>query len=276
VFDFARRGDFGVKGGQALIRGIYTAASGMMAQEAKQSTISNNLANVSTPGFKRDIAVGESFSDMVSGLARSPLGRLGMTTAITAVYSDHSAGSTVDTGNPFDLAIEGDGMFAVETDAGVRYTRAGNFRLDAESYLVTQDGHRVLGTTGPIWVPVGGLMVVRHDGTVYSGGEERGRLAIMVSTADDEPASRWLAKAGGGLFVERPGEAGAPGMADMDLAQPDQVRVVQGALESSNVNVVREMVDMLTGFRTYEAVQRALLSHDALLDKAVNDVGRVG
>ncbi len=257
-----------------MIRGIYAAASGMMAQEAKQSAVSNNLANVSTPGFKRDIAVGESFSDIVSGLARSPLGRLGMTTAITAVHTDHSAGSTLDTGNPFDLAIEGDGMFAVETDAGVRYTRAGNFRLDGQSYLVTQDGQRVLGTTGPIRVD--GAMVVQRDGTVYADGVECGRLAVMVPTEADESASRWLAKVGGGLFAERIGTEGEPGIAGMALAQSGQVSVVQGALESSNVNVVREMVDMLTGFRTYEAVQRALLSHDALLDKAVNEVGRVG
>ncbi len=78
---------------------------------SKAPAISNNLANVSTPGFKRDIAVGESFSDIVSGLARSPVGRLGMSTAITAVYSDHSPGSMANTQNPFDLAIEGDGMF---------------------------------------------------------------------------------------------------------------------------------------------------------------------
>lgn len=243
-----------------MIRGIYIAASGMMAQEAKQSAISNNLANVSTPGFKRDIAVGESFSDIISGLARSPIGRMGMSTAITAVYSDHSAGSMASTENPFDLAIEGDGMFAIQTDAGVRYTRSGNFRLDAESYLVTRDGHRVLGADGPIRVD--GSLVVQDDGGVYSDGEFRGRLAVMIPTAGEG-----LVKVGGGLFAERAG---------MVQAQPGQARVIQGALESSNVNVVREMVDMMTGYRTYEAAQRALLSHDALLDKAVNEVGRVG
>jgi flagellar basal-body rod protein FlgF len=252
-----------------LVRGIYIAASGMMAQEAKQSAISNNLANASTPGFKRDIAVGESFSDIVSGFARSPIGRMGMSTAITAVYSDHSAGSTASTENPFDLAIEGDGMFAIQTDTGVRYSRAGNFKLDAESYLVTRDGYRVLGVDGPIRVD--GSLVVQDDGGVYSDGEFRGRLAIVIPVV-----SEGLVKVGGGLYAERAGAAGAPGAAGMVQAQPGQARVIQGALESSNVNVVREMVDMMTGYRTYEATQRALLSHDALLDKAVNEVGRVG
>ena len=252
-----------------MIRGIYIAASGMMAQEAKQSAISNNLANVSTPGFKRDIAVGESFSDIVSGLAGSPVGRLGMSTAITAVYSDHSPGSMASTENPFDLAIEGDGMFTIQTDTGIRYTRAGNFRLDAESYLVTRDGHRVLGADGPIRVD--GSLVVQDDGGVYSDGEFRGQLRIMIPTTGDV-----LVKVGGGLFRERDGVAGAAGAAGMVQSQPGEARVVQGALESANVNAVREMVDMIAGYRTYEAAQRALLSHDALLDKAVNEVGRVG
>jgi len=241
----------------------------MMAQEAKQSAISNNLANVSTPGFKRDIAVGESFSDIVSGLARSPVGRLGMSTAITAVYSDHSPGSMANTENPFDLAIEGDGMFTIQTDTGIRYTRAGNFRLDAESYLVTRDGHRVLGADGPIRVD--GSLVVQDDGGVYSDGEFRGQLRIMIPTTGDV-----LVKVGGGLFRERDGVAGLAGDAGMVRSRPGEARVVQGALESANVNAVREMVDMIAGYRTYEAAQRALLSHDALLDKAVNEVGRVG
>ncbi len=249
-----------------MIRGIYIAASGMVAQEAKQSAISNNLANASTPGFKRDIAVGESFSDIVSGLARSPVGRLGMSTAITAVYSDLSPGSMASTENPFDLAIEGDGMFEIQTDTGIRYTRTGNFKLDAESYLVTRDGHRVMGVDGPIRVD--GSLVVQDDGGVYSGGEFRGQLRVMIPAADDV-----LVKVGGGLFRERDGIAGAAGMVQ---AQPGEARVIQGALESANVNVVREMVDMIAGYRTYEAAQRALLSHDALLDKAVNEVGRVG
>ncbi len=251
-----------------MIRGIYIAASGMMAQEAKQSAIANNLANVSTPGFKRDIAVGESFSDIVSGFARSPVGRLGMSTAITAVYSDHSPGSMASTENPFDLAIEGDGMFAIQTDTGIRYTRAGNFKLDAESYLVTRDGHRVLGVDGPIRVD--GSLVVQDDGGVYSDADFRGQLRVMIPTVGDV-----LVKVGGGLFRERDGADGVAG-AGMVQAKPGEARVVQGALESANVNVVREMVDMITGYRTYEAAQRALLSHDALLDKAVNEVGRVG
>jgi flagellar basal-body rod protein FlgF len=252
----------------------------MMAQEAKQSAISNNLANVSTPGFKRDIAVGESFSDIVSGIARSPIGRLGMSTAITAVYFDNSPGSMASTENPFDLAIEGDGMFAIQTDAGIRYTRAGSFRLDAESFLVTQDGHRVLGVDGPIRVD--GSLVVQDDGSVYSDGEFCGRLSVMVPTTGDG-----LVKVGGGLFAERAGVGagtgagaagtpGAPGAAGMVQVQPGEARIIQGQLESANVNVVREMVDMIAGYRTYEAAQRALLSHDALLDKAVNEVGRVG
>ncbi len=128
----------------------------------------------------------------------------------------------------------------------------------------------MLGADGPIRVD--GSLVVQDDGGVYSDGEFRGQLRIMIPTTGDV-----LVKVGGGLFRERDGVAGATGATGavgMVQSQPGEARVVQGALESANVNAVREMVDMIAGYRTYEAAQRALLSHDALLDKAVNEVGR--
>jgi len=171
-----------------------------------------------------------------------------------------SEGSISNTDCPYDFAIEGEGFFAVETGWGVRYTRAGNFRLDTESFLVTADGHRVLGEDGPIRVD--GQLVVNSEGLLYSGGREIGRLQVVVPENPDT-----LAKEGGGLF------AAAGGMVP---AGPGESRVVQGALELSNISVVREMVDMIAGYRIYEAAQRALLSHDACLDRAINEVGRVG
>ncbi len=133
-----------------MLRGIYTAACGMRAQEVRQALTASNLANVTTPGYKRDVGVGESFSQVITGFGRTPVGRLGMTSGITSAYFDMSEGSISNTDCPYDFAIEGEGFFAVETGwGGVRYTRAGNFRLDTESFLVTADGHRVLGEDGP-------------------------------------------------------------------------------------------------------------------------------
>jgi len=243
-----------------LLRGIYSAACGMRAQETRQSLITNNLANVATPGFKRDVGVGESFSEMVVRSGRTPVGRLGMTSAITSAYFDMSEGSVSNTDCPYDFAIEGDGFFAVETDWGIRYTRAGNFKLDADSYLVTMEGHRVLGDDGPIRVD--GQLVAGSDGVLYADGREIGRLLVVMPSSPDA-----LTKEGGGLFAAR---------GEVIPAGTGQVRVIQGALELSNVSVVREMVEMIAGYRVYEAAQRALLSHDACLDRGINEVGRVG
>ncbi|HOB42284.1 MAG TPA: flagellar basal-body rod protein FlgF [Bacillota bacterium] len=243
-----------------MLRGIYSAACGMRAQETRQSLIANNLANVATPGFKRDVGVGESFSEMVVRSGRTPVGRLGMTSAITSAYFDMSEGSVSNTDCPYDFAIEGDGFFAVETDWGIRYTRAGNFKLDADSYLVTMEGHRVLGDDGPIRVD--GQLVAGSDGVLYADGREIGRLLVVMPSSSDA-----LTKEGGGLFAAR---------GEVIPAGTGEVRVIQGALELSNVSVVREMVDMIAGYRVYEAAQRALLSHDACLDRAINEVGRVG
>lgn len=248
------------KGGMLLLRGIYTAACGMRAQETRQALTANNLANATTPGFKRDVGVGESFSEIIARSGRTPVGRLGMTSGITSAHFDMSEGSISTTDCPYDFAIEGDGFFAVETDWGVRYTRAGNFRLDTESFLVTSDGHRVLGQDGPIRVD--GQLVVDSEGLLYSGRRQTGRLLVVVPESSDT-----LRKEGGGLFAAGGG---------MVPADPGQARVVQGALELSNVSVVREMVDMIAGYRIYEAAQRALLSHDACLDRAINEVGSVG
>lgn len=243
-----------------MLRGIYSAACGMRAQETRQSLIANNLANVATPGFKRHVGVGESFSEMVVRSGRTPVGRLGMTSAITSAYFDMSEGSVSNTDCPYDFAIEGDGFFAVETDWGIRYTRAGNFKLDADSYLVTMEGHRVLGDDGPIRVD--GQLVAGSDGVLYADGREIGRLLVVMPSSSDA-----LTKEGGGLFAAR---------GEVIPAGTGEVRVIQGALELSNVSVVREMVDMIAGYRVYEAAQRALLSHDACLDRAINEVGRVG
>lgn len=243
-----------------MLRGIYSAACGMRAQETRQSLIANNLANVATPGFKRDVGVGESFSEMVVRSGRTPVGRLGMTSAITSAYFDMSEGSVSNTDCPYDFAIEGDGFFAVETDWGIRYTRAGNFKLDADSYLVTMEGHRVLGDDGPIRVD--GQLVAGSDGVLYADGREIGRLLVVMPSSSDA-----LTKEGGGLFAAR---------GEVIPAGTGEVRVIQGALELSNVSVVREMVEMIAGYRVYEAAQRALLSHDACLDRAINEVGRVG
>lgn len=231
----------------------------MVAQGIRQTATSNNIANASTPGYKRDIAVTESFSDVLTAASqRRAIGTMGMLTSATRSYVDLSSGTAAATDGQYDLAIMGEGFFAVETEAGVRYTRAGNFRPDAHGWLVTPDGARVLGEEGHIRAGLG--FAVAADGTYYSKDEPGGKILIVAPT-DYEG----MTKAGGGLFDS----------ATMEQVAEGSVSVVQGVLESSNVNVVQEMVDMITGFRIYEAAQKAILSHDAMLDAAVNQVGKM-
>lgn len=247
-----------------MLRGIYAAASGMAAQEVRQAATSNNIANASTVGYKRDVAVSQSFAMALNDVATgSALGKAPMLISVAVCRTDMSMGVMTATDGTFDLGLEGEGFFVIETEAGERYTRAGSFQRDAEGWLVTPEGHRVLGVNGPVRVGAG--FTVAADGSYSSLGEPGGTLLIMTAAKPEA-----LVKAGEALFM--PAEGDDPSMAP---AAPGAAQVVQGMLEMSNVNVVREMVDMITGFRAYEAMQRAITSHDALLDAAINQVGRI-
>lgn len=246
-----------------MISGLYTAASGMAAYQTKLDVLANNLANVDTPGFKADVftVIPSGPSPLDTDGAASPTGSVepGQTTL------DLSPGVLKHTGNPLDLAIAGPGLFAVETGQGVAYTRAGNFSRSAEGFLVTPEGFRVLGTNGPIRVPEQGFSVdARGQVSGITGTEAartEGQLRIVVG-----PALGSLTKMGANLYVPAEG-AGAP----RDLAQPT---IVQGALEASNVNVVRSMVEMLATMRSFEAYQKTIQAIDQTAGQAAGDLGR--
>ncbi|HEY8530819.1 MAG TPA: flagellar hook-basal body protein, partial [Limnochorda sp.] len=184
-----------------MLRGLYTAASGMLAQAARLDLESNNLANAATTGYKADQAELLSFPTMLlrrvggkdgepeplhplgiemrtrpDGLDRLPfreapvVGPLGTGVYVEGTFTSFRQGPLRDTGNPLDLALEGPGFFAVETPGGVRYTRAGSFRLDAEGYLADQTGNRVLGVDGPIQVGQAATVAIGQDGSVHADG----------------------------------------------------------------------------------------------------------
>ncbi len=238
-----------------MIQGLYTVASGSSAYLDKLDVLANNLANVDTPGFKADIvtidpaAAPAGGSGGPSGRATAvKLGRFGL---------DPSPGMLHPTGNPLDLAIVGPGLFVVQTPQGERYTRAGTFQRDAQGYLATSDGFRVLGTTGPVSIPEGGLRL-----------DARGRTAegatLRIVAGPDAPGLR---KAGANLYALDEGATRPP-----DLPTPT---VVQGQLESSNVNVVRGMVEILACLRTYESQQRTAQAFDQTANMATNELGKV-
>lgn len=265
-------------------RGLYTAAAGMITETKRTDTIANNLANSSTTGYKRDDAVNQEFAPMLIrrindggtendvtsfkgfSLGTNPpvVGTLGLGSYISEIATDHSQGSLQTTGNPLDLAIAGDGYFAVQTPQGVRYTRDGNFYRSSTGQLQTVNGQAVLDDQGrPITIPAGAATIsIAAKGEIFADNQQIARLQFVQFGPD----RRALLKQGNSLYFPQPGAQ----------PQPAAGEIQQGMLENSNTNVVSEMVNLINNYRIYEAGSKAVTSQDAMLDKSVNEVGRLG
>ena len=255
-----------------MIRGLYTSASGMMAQYEKMDTISNNLANVDTVGYKKDQVITASFEEelvkrindrqgQVPVSRPKNIGTMSLGVKVDEIFTNFTQGSLQETNQELDLALHGVGFFTVLAQEGgeERYTRNGAFLLDPSRRLVTATGERVMGQQGPITLPVGDV-TIKDTGEIFVNGVFIDRLQIQ--SFDD---SRTLRKIGDNL------------LAATEQSQPRAFggTVRQGFLESSNVNPVREMVEMITVMRTYEASQKALQAQDQTLEKLINEVSRV-
>jgi len=260
-----------------MIRALYTAASGMNAQQANIDNVAHNLANVNTAGFKKSRV---EFEDLVyqqikapgtptSQEAESPIGLdAGLGTRAVATARNFSAGNLRTTGGPLDLAIEGAGFFQVTLPGGeTGYTRAGAFHLNGQGQLVTADG---LQLAPQISIPANAITVsVSKDGIVsaaVAGQSDPQQLGTIELANFQNPAG--LMARGGNLFVATiaSGDAttGVPGGEGM---------VAQGFLEDSNVSVVEEMVNMILGQRAYEANSRVIKAADEMLQQ-VNNLSR--
>jgi flagellar basal-body rod protein FlgG len=244
---------------------IYAAASGAQAQRLRLEVLANNLANLSTPGFKEDqpvFRVDEDAPpatdangaplDLGTGIRLVPL-------IPVATRTDFRAGPLQPTGNALDVAIQGDGFFSVQTPAGIRYTRNGSFTLGPEGLLTTADGHPVLGDGGEITVE-GGAVVIDANGGVHVDGQEVGRLRVVTF---DDPGR--LRKEGASLFAA---EDAAAGPVDREL--PD---LRQGFLEMSNVEAVKSMTEMIEVLRGYEAYQKIMRTLDESAGQVISGVG---
>ncbi len=256
-----------------MIRGLYTAASGLGVQQARMDAVSNNLANVSTNGYKGDTVLSKQFQEMllrektVDNIGRritrwSPVGYTNQGVAVSDFVTDYSTGILKETGRKTDLALAGGGFFAVQTrgqSGKILYTRDGQFHTDQEGYLVDSRENRVLSDAGPI-------QVGKADFTVDSGGvislADGNTFQLRITEFD---ASQKITKAGDNYFDA----AGATGKA---ATSPG---VNQGFLEQSNVNLATQMVNMVELLRSYEAGQKSIQSQDELLAKAINEVGTV-
>lgn len=244
-----------------MIRGVYIAATGMLAESQRQDVIANNLANATTTGFRRSVSTATPFAETLLSNMRAPgapaVGVLSRGAQLQGVETLQTQGSLRSTGNALDLGLVGDGYFAVDTPAGRRYTRDGSFSVSAEGLLVTKAGETVAGQNGPIRLTRGEAVDIAADGTVTQDGAVRGRLlvtALAPGTVTSEGGSRMN---------------GTP-------TGPDGTRVRQGHLEASSVNVVTEMVELIRTMRSFEANQKAAQSHDEALQQSVSRVGRLG
>jgi len=254
-----------------MVRGLYTSGWSMLALNKKMDVLTNNLANVSTAGYKKDTVVLEGFPrllaerlhDNTNGVARGvPVGELSFSNDVGEVYTYFNQGSLLKTDNNLDMSIkdEGRAFFTIAVPGrGQFYTRDGSFKLNANGQLVTAKGYYVLGENGIIQLS-GSDFTVTRDGTIIQNGEVVDRLLI---TQFQNPES--LRKNGENLFSATPGS----------VVEGFNGEVLQNYLEQSNAEAIREMVDMIALMRSYEANQRVINAIDDTLGKAVNEVGRV-
>jgi len=254
-----------------VLRGIYTSASGMLLEGIKTDIVANNLANASTAGYKRQQLAVRSFPEMLIQRINDPvrvgkasvdprpfIGRLGTGAALDELALDMTPALVRHTGNPLDLAIVGPGFFAVQTETGeIAYTRDGRMVVGADGYVRTSTGLLLLGVNGPI--AVGQAKPVIDDrGQVYIDGQVVDQVALWEF---EQP--RALARLGDNLLA--PTEGSGP-------AVPAQnSRIEREHLEGANVNVVREMVDLIATQRAYEANQKMIQAQDEALGRLIND-----
>jgi flagellar basal-body rod protein FlgF len=273
------------------MKGIYAAASGAIAQSQKLDTIANNIANVTTPSFKKDQQV---FKEYLSANEKQPdvLQVPRVPASIDSFYdmqggdisyvdnvgsfTDYSQGSLKLTNNPLDVAIDGKGFFEVGTPQGVRLTRNGSFKIDNSGQLVTKDGHVVLKSSEPGTDPVervirienfqsnnpgGNKLTISDGGEIFLGSAKLGNISLVDVTQKDS-----LQKQGATLYSFKPNFK-------PEITNVEKPSLKTGFVEMSNVNVVQEMTDMITTTRMFESIQKAIQTYDSMNEKMANQVG---
>jgi len=251
---------------------IYIAAAGALACEKRLQIISNNLANANTVGFKMDRGKMELINpaDLPSQSTQNPAdlaaSRAHLFWNNFSMYTDHGSGPLKQTDNDFDLALVGQGFFCVQTPDGVRYTRKGDFTLNADGVLVTRNGWPVLGNGGEITINSTenphkyAKFAVDEQGNVAVDGKQVDSLRVVEFAEPNR-----LTKVGNTLF--KPPDAGAGEI------KVEDVKISQGFIELSNVDSVKMMTEMIEVLRGYESYQKIIQSADETYSQAINQVG---
>jgi flagellar basal-body rod protein FlgG len=248
------------------------AATGALAYEKRFHVISNNLANVNTVGYKKDKSYFRAFN-LFESIEKEPLLLKSNRSQAPSLwlrfssFTDFSTGELKNTKNPLDLALVGSGFFCVKTPQGIQYTRRGDFTINSEELLVTQEGWPVLGSGGEIQIKIKSPsnqvreFSVSEDGYLTVDGAQVDRLRIV-----DFPQRGFLEKVGHTLFRQTNPNA--------EERPAEDVKVSQGFLEISNVDVVRAMTEMIEVLRGYESYQKMMRAIDDMNAKVINDVGK--
>ncbi len=243
-----------------MIKGLYRSASGMLPVIKKQEAIANNISNATSSGYKKDAV----FTKELSKAQKKHIPKQSdwQQPMVDDIFTDFSAGTFERTGNPLDLAIDGDGFFQVELpDGSTALTRAGSFSINQDGLLAQADGPVLLADGGAI-EPGQGTITVSANGQIDVNGNVVGKITPV--TVDDLEK---LDKVGASLFKVPEG---------MQLNTVPQAQIRQGYLETSNVDIVKQMVDMIVSYREYEANARALTTQDQSLENLFNRVASRG
>ena len=258
-----------------MLKGLYTAYTGMINEQHRMDTMTNNLANVSTVGYKKEGATSQSFDSILTVKLKDTsigktlaerMGRNNPGVKIGENYTDFTHGSSRITDNNYDLALAGDGFFAIEFtnkagETSTMYTRGGQFTLNKEGYLVTEDGDYVLDVQNRrIQVDTTQEARITNDGII----SQNGRNVARIQVADFEDYN-YLEKYGETYYRPVEGARLTTGTA----------AIKSGYLEMANVQVVSEMVNLIAITRQYESNQKIIQTYDGTLETAVTQIGRV-
>lgn len=266
-----------------MVKGLYTAYTGMINEQRRLDILSNNLANSNTTGYKKEGATSTAFADKLaikikdSSNAYMPrgIGIVNLGTKIGEVYTNFDQGSFRITDRPADMAISGNGFFAIEfTDkqgnTSIKYTRNGEYTVTNEGYFTTPDGDYLLNKQAALAGQTGQGAYLRVDpvqpytineqGFIFQGGAIVGQVGVIDIDNYD-----YISKYGENLYELLPGGNVIDSTAGIE----------QGVLEASNVSIVDELVNMITIQRAYEAGQKMIQTEDETIEMAVNQVGRV-
>ena len=281
-----------------MVKGIYTAASGMRAQQWRLDSVANNLSNVNTDSYKREQAVFKANPEMLirrmsddgvylqpfGSADRAPIiGKLGTGVELNELFVDFSQGAFKETENDYDLALEGKGFFVVSTPYGELFTRNGGFYRGKEGFLETKEGYPVLGQNGPIRVQENNFKIDK-EGNIWINAEYADDPNTMISRTHNEwgevvlldtlrlvgfEYERYLKKQGSSLY--RADEFSGPPI-ELDIF--DRPNVHQGFVEAANVDPVIEMVQMIEVNRSYEANQKVIQTHDSMLGTLITQYAK--